>query len=171
MQRTIVTEARPARLTVRDLGLGAFAGLCGGLAMGIVSLLIAFAKGISIWTPLQEIAGVFSTRLSAGAAGFQFVPVLTGTVVHFALSALLGVLFAAVYRGVLDLPSTLGFPLVYGFIFGVLIWFISDQALNGGLISATDYTPEFVAQHLVFGSVTGLVFGMLRPARAYLPRD
>jgi hypothetical protein len=168
--QSALTEPRPARLTTRDLTLGALAGLGGGLAMGVTGMLVAAALGMSIWTPLNEIAGVFSTGRASDLGEFNASMVLLGTAVHFAIAAALGILFALLYRGLFDLPSSFGFPLLYGFLYGIVIWLISDQVLSGTGISAINYTPWFIVQHLIFGATTGLIFGQLRPARAYLPR-
>jgi hypothetical protein len=170
MQSTLATEIRPARWTFRDLGLGALAGVIGGLAMGIVGMLVAAGYGFSMWRPLQEIAGVFNAELSAGPAAFNLGAVALGTLVHFGISAILGMLFAIIYRGVFDMPSSWFFPLLYGFIFGIVIWFLSSRILAGEPVSGLSNTPSFIAQHLVFGAITGVAFGILRPARAYLPR-
>lgn len=170
MQSTIPSDARPARWTFRDLSLGALAGIIGGFAMGIVGMLVAATMNFSIWKPLAEIAGIFSRSFAAAASDFNLASVLIGTLVHFGISAVLGMFFAILYRGIFDMPSSWGFPLLYGFIFGIAVWFVSNQILANGLISGRDNTPSFIAQHLVFGAVTGLAFGMLRPASAYLPR-
>ncbi|MBA3468617.1 MAG: hypothetical protein H0T53_03130 [Herpetosiphonaceae bacterium] len=170
MHSTISNDTRPARWTLRDLALGALAGVIGGLAMGLVGMLVAAVMGFSVWKPLAEIAGVFSPALASTSPTFNVSAVLLGTLVHFGISAVLGMVFAAVFRGIFNLPSSWGFPLLYGFIYGIVIWFISSQILANVLISGRDNTPSFIAQHLVFGAVTGLAFGLLRPARAYLPR-
>jgi hypothetical protein len=170
MQNTLATEIRPARWTFRDLGLGALAGVIGGLAMGIVGMLVAAGYGYSLWRPLQEIAGVFSPQLSGDQAAFNLTAVAIGTLVHFGISAILGMLFAIIYRAVFNMPSSWGFPILYGFIYGIVIWFVSSRILAGEPVSGLNNTPSFIVQHLVFGVITGLSFGMLRPARAYLPR-
>ncbi len=169
MHSTISNGDRPARWTLRDLALGALAGVIGGLTMGLIGMLVAAAMGFSVWKPLAEIAGVFSPALATSST-FNPGTVLIGTLVHFGLAAVLGMLFAIIFRGIFDMPSSWGFPLLYGFIFGIAIWFVSSQILANILISGRDNTPSFIAQHLVFGAVTGLAFGLLRPARAYLPR-
>ena len=92
------------------------------------------------------------------------------TQVSMGISAILGMLFAIIYRAVFNMPSSWGFPILYGFIYGIVIWFVSSRILAGEPVSGLNNTPSFIVQHLVFGVITGLSFGMLRPARAYLPR-
>ncbi len=171
MQTTLVPEERAVRFSLRDIVLGALAGIIGGLAMGLVAMITAAAYGLNVWRPLEEIAGVFSPALMASADTLQLSAIIVGTLVHFGLSALLGVLFVVLYRGVFNLPSTMmAFPLAYGFIYGLVIWGVSGLITSGISISARDFTPSFIVQHLVFGLVVGLFYGAVRPARAYLPR-
>ena len=168
MQATISPDAR---FTARDLGLGAISGLGGGLAMGVVGMIVAALHGFSVWQPLAEIAGVFDSTVLQNSTGFSVGAVALGTLIHFGISAVLGMLFALLYRGAFNMPSSMMiFPFAYGFIFGLVIWFISSQLLSNIPISGREYTPSFIVQHLVFGSVTGVLFGLLRPVRAYLPR-
>src|SRR5687767_15281074 len=62
---------------------------------------------------------------------FPYTTLFRSTLVHFGISAILGMLFAIIYRGVFDMPSSWFFPLLYGFIFGIVIWFLSSRVLAG----------------------------------------
>ena len=171
MHHSATHKQTTSRFTIRDLGLGALAGLIGGLAMGVTGMLVALWYGYSPWTPLTEIAGVFTTDL--GTSG-RITPtaLLLGTLVHFGLATGLGVVFALIYRGLLNMPSSMMvFPIAYGMIYGLLIWFISTQLLSNNTIAGQAFVPAFIVQHLIFGFVTGLVYGRMRPVRAHLPRD
>ena len=143
---------------------GAQAGFVGGIAMILSAALLAGLKGYDIWFQLKSIGGLILGSSALAQAGFVAGPVLIGLALHLAFSALLGAIFAIGMRHVLRLPSDFGVPLVAGLVFGLLLWlgaFLALPTLLPQLIAI--YTPSFIVQHIVYGSVTGLVYGLLRP--------
>lgn len=143
---------------------GAQAGVAGGIAMILSAALLASAKGYDIWFQLKSIAGLALGPAAIGPAGFVAGPVLLGLAIHLALSALLGVIFAIGMRNILRLPSDFGVPLVAGLVFGLLLWlgaYLALPALLPRLIAI--YAPDFIIQHIVYGTVTGLLYGLMRP--------
>jgi hypothetical protein len=147
------------------LGLGgALAGLVGGAAMTSVAGLLAEAYGYDGWLQLKVIASLVLGPSAIGPAGFSAVPVLTGLVLHLAVAALLGAIFGIVSRRILRLPSDFGMPAVTGLVFGLMLWlaaYLVVPALAPQLMGI--YAPAFIIQHIVYGTVTGLVYSVLRP--------
>src|SRR5262249_13587020 len=154
--------ARPTRVVVSPLpdsiGLdGALAGLAGGLAMALVAALISLVQRQDIWREAKAIAVVVLGLQAAAQAGFAAVPVLLGTLLHLITAMLLGALFGMVTRRILQLPSDYGIPLVAGLAYGLLVWliayFVVLPLVDPWLLDS--YAPAFIAQHIVYGSVTG----------------
>ena len=147
------------------LGIGgAQAGFAGGIAMILSAALLAGVKGYDIWFQLKSIAGLVLGPSAIAQTGFVAGPVLLGLALHLALAALLGAIFAIGMRQGLRLPSDFGVPVVAGLVFGLLIWlgaFLALPAVLPQLIAV--YAPAFIIQHIVYGTVTGLVYGLLRP--------
>ena len=143
---------------------GAQAGLAGGIAMILSAALLAGVKDYDIWFQLKSIAGLVLGPSAIAQAGFVAGPVLLGLAMHLALSALLGAIFAIGMRQVLRLPSDFGVPVMAGLVFGLLLWmgaFLALPTLLPQLIAV--YAPAFIIQHIVYGTVTGLVYGLVRP--------
>ena len=143
---------------------GAQAGLAGGIAMLLSAALLAGVKGYDIWFQLKSIAGLVLGPSAMAQTGFVAGPVLAGLTLHLALSALLGAIFAIGMRRVLRLPSDFGVPVVAGLVFGLLLWlgaYLALPAVLPQLIAV--YAPAFMIQHIVYGTVTGLMYGLLRP--------
>jgi hypothetical protein len=91
--------------------------------------------------------------------------VLLGLALHLAASVLLGMLFTFVSRRLLRLPSDYGAPAISGLVFGLLIWLVAYlvvPVLLPQLMSV--YAPNFIIQHIVYGTVAGMVHAGLRPS-------
>lgn len=144
---------------------GALAGLAGGLAMAIVAALISVSMGQDIWHESKRIAAIVYGPAALAAAGFDLGPVLLGTLIHLAVSALLGAIFGIVTRRWLGLTSDFGTPVLAGLIYGLMIWlvayFLILPLINPALLEV--YAPAFIIQHVAYGIVTGLVYMWLRP--------
>jgi uncharacterized protein DUF6789 len=150
---------------VDGLGLGgALAGLVGGAAMTGVGGLLAEAYGYDGWFQLKVIASMVLGPSAIGPAGFAALPVLVGLVLHLAVAALLGAIFGIVTRRILRLPSDVGMPAVSGLVFGLMLWlaaYLVVPAIAPQLMAI--YAPAFIIQHIVYGTVTALVYSVLRP--------
>ena len=143
---------------------GALAGLVGGSAMTGVAGLLAEAYGFDGWFQLKAIGSLVLGPAAIGPAGFAAGPVLAGLAIHLAVAALLGAIFALVTRRILRLPSDFGMPAVTGLAFGLMLWllaYICVPALAPQLMAIS--APSFIIQHIVYGTVTALVFSVLRP--------
>lgn len=171
MQTHTRSSAAAARFTVRPsplpdiIGLGgAVAGLVAGAVMLLVAAILTAALGGDIWLEAKAIAAPFFGP-TVMRPGFETGPVIVGTILHFATSALLGAIFSIVKRRILKLPSDLGVPVLAGLIYGFFIWalayFIVLPLVNPFLRG--QYAPTFILQHLVYGVVLGMVYAYLRP--------
>lgn len=143
---------------------GALAGVVGGLAMTASAMVLASWYGYDIWVPLKAIAGIALGPSAIAQVGFVAGPVVIGLLIHLAVSALLGGLFGVVTRRLLRLPSDYGVPAVAGLVFGLLLWlaaFLAAPALIPQLMAIA--APAFMIQHIVFGTVTGILHALLRP--------
>lgn len=147
------------------IGLGgAVAGIVAGFVMLVVAAILTAAMGGDIWLEAKAIAApIFGPGVMR--PGFEAGPVIVGTIIHFAVSALLGAIFSIIKRRVLKLPSDLGVPVLAGLIYGFMVWsaayFIILPIINPFLRG--QYAPTFIIQHLVYGVVLGLVYAYLRP--------
>lgn len=167
--RSNLVAAAPLTASVSRLpdviGLGgALAGLAGGLAMAVVGMLLAVLLGGDIWIEAKAIAAPFFGP-EVMRPGFEAGPVIVGTIFHFATAALLGSVYSITVRRILKLPSDVGVPVLSGLIYGFFIWavayFLLLPIVNPRLLGT--YAPAFIAQHLAYGIVLGLVYAVLRP--------
>ncbi len=156
----------PPDFTRRDLLAGALAGIGGGLAMGLLAMAVAFFTpwgDRSIWLPINQIA---STVMGAGVLGpqFNFPAALVGLLIHFAVSAVLGIVFALIYHRLLRLPRQVGLPVVVGAVYGLGVWVLASVLLPViAPAMAFAARPGFIAGQLVFGITTGVIYARLRP--------
>ena len=149
------------------LGLGgAVAGLFAALLMVLLSPLLSWLSGLSIWTPPKLIAATVYGPDVVTTPGFVLGPVLTGLVLHVVTSIMLGSVFGVVYHRLLHLTTDFGTALLIGLCYGILIfvgaYFVVLPAINPALAEAV--LAPFLAQNLVFGLCLGSFYGWLRPA-------
>lgn len=166
LEQNSTNGTTPRRMQERRLtdipGLsGAIAGLGGGLAMIVVAAMLSVALGFDMWREPREIAAPIFGLVTAN----DTLAVMVGTLLHFLMSALLGSIFEIVSLKVLRLPTDYGVSAVSGLIYGLVLWagayFVVLPLLNPVLLGT--YAPSFVIQNLVYGVVTGVLYGMLRP--------
>jgi hypothetical protein len=148
---------------VLELG-GALAGLAGGLAMTISAALLAGLYGYDRWVQVKAIASLVLGSSATASAGFAAGPVLIGLLIQLVVAALLGALFESVTRRMFRLPSDYGMPALTGLVFGLLLWlaaYFAVPALIPQLMVVA--APAFIILYIIYGMVTGLVHGVLRP--------
>jgi hypothetical protein len=144
---------------------GAAAGLAGGVAMSAVGALISFAIQESVWRTPKQIAAFFFGSAALANPGFDAAPVLVGSLTHLLMAAVFGVLYAVIISRVFRVTTEYGAPVVGGLVYGLLIWliayFVVAPLLNPALLDV--YAPSFIIQNLVYGTVVGLVYMVVRP--------
>jgi hypothetical protein len=158
------TDTPPTRAarTSSWLGWGAFSGLLAGTAFLAINAWFAVSMGQAPGAPLRTIATVVEGPPPAEAVEG------IGVVVHVVLSALFGVIFAA-----LLLPlrrRSAGWLAWAGLLFGGAVYLVDFQffARSVPWFSAFQATnqPLELAAHLVFGSVLAALLLLAKPRRA-----
>ena len=144
---------------------GTIAGLGGGLAMVITGAVVAAALGHDIWLEPKQIAALVYGPSATAQPGFAAGPVLVGTLIHFLVAGLLGAIFGIVSHRILHLTTDFGLPVYIGLIYGIWLWvvnyFVVLPVLGAGRMET--YAASFLVQHLIYGTVTGLLYIWLCP--------
>lgn len=139
------------------VGASAAAGALWGLVAGVVfaaatMMWAAFVWGDTLWAPMRMIATMVG--FEPGQA-FSMLPVLSGMMIHLALSALYGVVFAVAMRALA--PVATGITLLAGALYGLAIYvvnfhgFAQLEAFSAFRTVAGD--PFEIAIHVLFGLV------------------
>ena len=132
--------------TLQSLGWGAVAGLAGGLPFSVVMLATGF---------LPQVAMLIGT--SSPLAGF---------IVHFAISALIGMSFGLLFQH--EAPNLVS-GVAWGLTYGLVWWFLGPLTLLPVLLGkpfawttavAGALLPSLIG-HLLYGATTALVFLLL----------
>ncbi len=143
---------------------GALAGLIGGVMMAIIGAVLALAVGDDLWKAPKLIATFVVSPDMVAAPGFLAGPVIIGSLIHLALSALFGIGFGVLTTRIWNMPLSYGAPMVLGFVYGLAIWlvayFVVLPLVNPLVLEI--YAPAFLIQNLAYGLTTGLVYGILR---------
>lgn len=148
------------------IGLGgAIAGLLAGAVMVLLSPLLSYLNGISVWEPPRLIASTVLGSTVLNDTGFAAGPVLVGLLVHMLTSVALGVVFGVIVNRVLHLTTDFGLPIYMGLVYGLIIFFIAYfiilPIVNPALTE--DYVAALIAQNVVFGMCLGIFYTLVRP--------
>lgn len=141
---------------------GIIAGLCGGFAMMLAMTALSMASGLGMWQMPKRLAAiVMGPRAKDGGA----VPVIVGTIIHYALSAGFGALFALVVD-----QLTHEFWMT-GLAYGLTIWLINfwgAQITPGGR-ETMELKSSWLSPiaHLFYGGIMAAVAIVF--AAAHLP--
>ena len=174
------TATRPREaVSGRLLGVGAIAGVAGGLGMAMWQMIYSASRGDGFWTPLNVCMASFVYRAEARMMiensmmhpgismneRVQASHLLVGAALHLAFSAVVGIAFALVLweLGRAGLGSVLGSYVGYvaasiagGAILYYVMWYLVLPWANAPFKELALKGPFFVA-HPVYG----LVFGLL----------
>lgn len=130
------------------LAAGLVAGVCGGVLMGMFSMLLYTLLAIGgFWQPMNLIAAVLDQDWGEIAA-FEALPTLLGIAIHLVTSAIIGLVFAWMVGGIRD-------QVVLKAIFaGLVVWVVAEFVVLPAVdpVMARVF-PEwlFAAAHVVFG--------------------
>ncbi len=167
MQTAPTGRTRRRLLPLPDVaGLGgAIAGFLAGLVMIGISPLLSLLTGISIWEPPRLIAATLLGPEVATESGFAFTPVLTGTLLHMAVSVGLGLIFGIVFRRVFHMTTEFGTPMLFGLCYGLLIFLVGYAFLLPAInpLVRDSYLMPLIVQNMVFGVCLGMFYLWLRP--------
>ena len=150
------------------MAAGMTAGLLGGIAFGVLSMVVSAALGQGFWFPMQLIGGLFyGVNVILGGNA----PAITGIFTHLIWAVILGGIFASFVRPyTADSTAVIG-----GLVFGVAVWAVMTYAIlpwaNPTLSERVALMPNWwFAYHLVFGLVLGSTPALMR-AYARSARD
>ncbi|HEX6290137.1 MAG TPA: hypothetical protein VFZ66_13150 [Herpetosiphonaceae bacterium] len=153
------------RWSVPDVvGLGgAVAGFLAGAVMVLISPILSLLTGISVWEPPKIIAATVYGPSVMSTPGFEVGPVLTGTIIHFAISIVLGAIFGIVTHRMLHMTTDFGLPALIGLIYGLIIFFIAYFIIPLVNPVVTDYgMAPVIAQNIAFGICLGIFYSLVR---------
>lgn len=144
---------------------GALAGFLAGVVMVLLSPLLSWMNGISLWEPPRMIAATVLGSSAVSSTGFALQPVLIGLLVHMVTSIALGFIFGIVLNRVLHLTTDFGLPIYVGLSYGVIVFFVAYFILLPFLNPTlrASYIPALVAQNIIFGMCLGVFYTLLRP--------
>lgn len=146
--------------TIRTVKEGLAAGLVAGVLFVIAEILAAASAGDPALTPFPMFASVV-----VGADAFEQlslpVAVLIGTIVHFALSAIFGIVYGFfASREAVDARRSWKRHALLGAAYGCALWLINYQ-LIGRLAYPWFADTNAVAQLIVHAFFYGLPLGLL----------
>lgn len=153
-------------LEVRPLSAGLRGGIAGAAAMAVVACTYGVIAHGSPWFPINLLAGSALPGLehhtTEQLARFDAMGFAVATLVHLAISLLMGLVYAAL------LPMLPGQPLVWGGIVGPLAWTSVTWSAIGLLDPALARHiswPWFIASQIAFGLATGFVVARVEPVK------
>jgi len=166
MQGSTSKQAFTRRRQIPDVvGLGgAVAGFLAGAVMVLLSPILSLLTGISIWEPPKIIAATVYGPSVVNTAGFDPGPVMTGTIIHFVISIVLGAIFGIITHRILHMTTDFGLPALIGLCYGLAIFFVAYFIIP--LINPTvnEYgMAPVIAQNMAFGICLGIFYSLVRP--------
>lgn len=140
----------------RRLRGGVMGGIVGGLAIAVFLAVSALLKGASIWPVFKGAAAPFIGARAADPS-FDAFAILLGTILHFAIAIVWGLLFALLFDG-----FSKGATFAFGALWGVVVWaamyyVVLPIAGMGQMARGTPWMMALIA-HLVFGLGVALGF-------------
>ena len=163
--RPVAVGTQRLHLTARELWLGALAGLGGGFTMGLMAIIVSLSHGLGPWTPFNDVAGALFPGILSRTGSVNIQTIIVGILIHFTLSVLLGMLFTAIYSGLLKLTFDFGVPITIGLAYSWVIWMMVRFVFLRMLGSGVYEVPAFIIAHGVFGVTLGFLYPLLRNRR------
>lgn len=133
------------------------AAAAGLIGTGVMTALLLIEPSVGL--PTIAIGQILSTSLGLASAHLPSGPAV-GWLIHFLIGTLLALLYAGLLRR--RLP---GSPLLSGLLFGALVFLVAQLVfmplVGGGVFSGgqLDLLAGSLLGHLVYGGVTGWVYG------------
>jgi hypothetical protein len=151
-------------VAVRPYSAGVRAGLAGAVAMAVVAIVFGVLVKGSPWYPINLMAAAGLPSLAsadlAQLRAFNGIALVVGTIVHGALSILVGLLYAVI------LPTLPRYPIVWaGFVapalWTALVW--STLGVVNPVLNERIEWHWFVASQVAFGLAAGWVISRAAP--------
>lgn len=142
------------------VGGGAVAGIIAGIVMAMFTMMYAGMMGMGFWMPLRLIAAtLFGVDALVGTGGVLFV----GLVLHMVVSAVFGIIFAAIVGARTSGAAAVGWGLIYGVaiwaVMGFLVVPVANSTMNPRLPMMAG---AFFIEHLLFGITLGITPALMR---------
>jgi hypothetical protein len=149
---------------IQPYSAGITGGIVGGIAMAVLALVYGWTVQRSPWYPINLLSAVVLPGLEHATVEqlrtFILPAIVIGTIVHGAISMLVGLLYAVI------LPLLPRRHLLWGGIIAPLLWTSLVWALlgivNPTLGARVDW-PWFVATQIAFGLAAGFVVARATP--------
>jgi hypothetical protein len=135
---------------------GVVAGIVGGFALSLFTLLMSLMSGRDIWKGMK-VAGAPFTGERAMDPGFDAATVVVGLLSHFAVSIVWAVLFALVFFG-LTKVGTLFAGVFWGFIAWITMFYVVLPMVRMGDITRSTPVSLAILEHVLFGVVVAAAF-------------
>lgn len=148
------------------IGLGGgVAGFLAGAVMVLLSPILSWINGVTMWEPPRLIAATVLGASAINETGFALVPVLAGLLIHMLTSVVLGVIFGLVSNRLLHLTTDFGLPVYVGLVYGMLIFFVAYFLILPAINPMLADSPmgPLIAQNVVFGMCLGIFYLLVRP--------
>lgn len=167
MQRAVKSVPTVSARRLPDvIGLGGgVAGFLAGLVMVLLSPILSWFSGISVWAPPRLIAATWYGSSVLSETGFALGPVVVALVIHFLTSIVLGIIFGIVMNRVLHMTTDFGLPIYAGLAYGLIVFFVAYVIILPILnpVVRQNYVSSLVVQNVTFGLFLGIFYIMLRP--------
>jgi hypothetical protein len=163
--RPVAVGTQRLHLTAREVWLGALAGFGGGITMGLMAIIVSLSHGLGPWTPFNDVAGALFPGILSRTGAINVQTIIAGIVIHFTISVLLGMLFTAIYSGLLKLTFDFGVPITMGLAYSWVIWMVVRFVFLPLLGSGVYGVPAFIIAHGVYGVTLGFLYPLLRNRR------
>lgn len=134
---------------------GGVAGVLAGIGMAVFLMVYAGATGFGVFTPLKLLGATFFRHDALTHPGLAVV--FWGLVLHLAVSAAIGTLYAALVKPGMDpMPAVAG-----GIVFALGVWLVMtflvlplvDPPMRA---AAPDMAMGWFGAHVVYGAVVGV---------------
>lgn len=148
------TNGREARAALAG---GAAAGAIAGAVLTAFMFVMALVKGLDPWQTSLKGAGAPFLGDAAMQPGFDLVPVLVGTLCHFAVSIGWGLLFGVIVYG-----WTRPMTMLAGAAWGIVVWlgmfYVVLPLVGQGEMTSQAKIGTAILYHVLFGIALGAGF-------------
>ena len=144
--------------SIISAGIGA--GIIGGIVMAAFAMMYAGAMGMGFWTPLRLIAAPTSgVTALIGGGGI----LLWGMVIHLMMSAIFGVILAAILPRRVGNAAGFGWGILYGIAVWAVMTFLALPVVNSTMQARIALMQgSWFFEHLLFGEVAGTLVPAFR---------
>lgn len=152
---------RPEPATGDLVKLGVISGIIAGIVFAMAEMLISLAMGNPLLSPLRLISSIVLGEAALQPNYSIVMAILVGVTVLVITSVICGVIFVYALKTANQLSASDGKIILYGTIFGCLLWLINFMFISPTLFPQFQQTSPlwagFIAHTFAFGTVLGAV--------------